>query len=75
MLNICQKKMTLVADVFPEILLPKIWLDKCLKRHVSADPYTDKKTNGSKNCCNLNSSTFTIFINHCEDSSIGKTLC
>ena len=29
--------------------------------------------NGSKHCWNLNSSSFTIFINHCEGSYIGKS--
>ena len=30
--------------------------------------------NGSKHCWNLNSNSFTIFINHCEGSYIGKSL-
>ena len=32
------KKMSLIADVFPEILAQKIWLDKCLKSAVSEHP-------------------------------------
>ena len=54
--------------------IPKIWLDKCLKRRVSEDPYTDNMANVSKHCCNLNHSPFTIFINHCEASCIGRSL-
>ena len=53
--------------------LRKIWLDKFLKSHVSEDPQTDKKANGSKYCCNLSDSTFIIFINHWEGSCIGKS--
>ena len=59
---------------FRKYRLRKKWLDKCLKSRVSEDPYTDNKANGSKHCCNLNSSTFRIFINHCEGSCIGKSL-
>ena len=32
----------------------------------------DNKTNGSKHCCNLNNSSLTKFINHCEGGSIEK---
>ena len=44
----------------------KTWLDKCLKSPVSEDPLTSIKVNGPKYCLNLNESTFTIFIDHCE---------
>ena len=54
--------------------LRKIWLDKCVESCVSKDPETEKKANRSKHCCNLNGSTFTIFINYCEGSCIGKSL-
>ena len=30
--------------------------------------------NEPKHCWNLNESTFTIFIDHCEGSSVGKSL-
>ena len=62
--------MTLTADVFPEKLVRKIWLDKCLKSRVSEDPWTDNRTNGSTRCCDLNVSTFTLFINHSEGNCI-----
>ena len=52
----------------------KIWVDKCLKSRVSEDPYTENMANGSKHCSNINDSTFTIFIIHCEGSCIGKNL-
>ena len=59
---------------FPKQRLRKTWLDICLKSCVSEDPQTDNMANGSKHCGNLNDSTFTIFINHCECSCIGKSL-
>ena len=46
--------------------LQKTWLNKCLKSPVSDDHLTGDVVNGSKNCFNLNDSTFTIFIDHCE---------
>ena len=48
---------------FPKYRLRKTWLDKCLKSHVSEDPYTDNMENWSKQSSNLNDSTFTKFIN------------
>ena len=45
---------------------------KCLKGRVSEDPSTDSITNGLKHCCNVNDSTFTIFINHCAGNCVGK---
>ena len=42
------------------------WLDKCLKSRVSEDLYTGNMVNGPKHSFNLNESTFTIFIDHCE---------
>ena len=48
--------------------------DKCLKSRVSEDASTDNLGNASKLCCNLNDSTFSIFINHCEGNYIGKSL-
>ena len=66
--------MILVAHIFLEIPAPKNMADKCPKSRVSEDPEKDNKANGSKHCCNLNSSTFTLFINHCEGNCIGKSL-
>ena len=42
------------------------WLDKSLKSLVSEDPLTSNVVNEPKHCFNLNESTFTIFIDHCE---------
>ena len=64
--------MTLIADAFPEIPAPKNMV-KYLKSPVSEDPWTDNTANEWKYCSNLNFSPFTIFINHCAGSCIGKS--
>ena len=48
--------------------LRNTWLDKCLKSPVWEHPSTRYMVNGSKHCWNLNDSTFTIFIDACEDN-------
>ena len=58
---------------FGKSWLRKIWLDKCLKSRVLEDPQTDNVENGLKHCCNLNGSTFSIFVKHFEGRYVGKT--
>ena len=48
---------------FPKHQLRKTWLDKCLKSRLSDDVWTENMENWSKQCSNLNDSTFTKFIN------------
>ena len=52
--------------------LRKTWLHKSLTSRVSEHPSSDNMGDGSKHCRNLNGSTFTIFINHCEGNNVGK---
>ena len=59
---------------FGKSRLRKIWLHKCLKSHVSEDPWTDNMANGWKHWCNLNGSTFAIFIKHFAGRCVGKSL-
>ena len=66
--------MTYIAYLFPEFPAQNTLLHQCLKSCVSQIPLTDNMANGSKHCYNLNGSSFTIFINHCESSCIGKSL-
>ena len=73
-LNIFQKRMTLIADVFLKFRLRKTWLDKCVKSPVSEDPSTSNMVNGLKDCSKLNDSTFTIFIDTCAANSGLKSL-
>ena len=55
--------------------LRKRCLKKCLKNPVSEDPSTSNMVNGPKHCCNVEDGSFTIFIDHCEHNSVGKSLC
>ena len=48
---------------FPKYQLRKALLDKCLKSRVSEDPWIENMENCSKQCSNLNDSTFTKFLN------------
>ena len=43
-------------------------LHKCLKSLVSEDPLTGNMINGPKECSKLGDSTFTVFIDPCEDN-------
>ena len=51
----------------------RTWLDKYLKSGVFEDPSTSDMENGPKHSSKLNDSTFTIFIDPCEDNSAGKS--
>ena len=73
-LNISQRKMTFIADVFPKLGLPKTWLGKCLKSPVSRDPLTSNMGNGPKHSLNPEESTFTIFIDHCKSNWVESSL-
>ena len=54
--------------------LQKTWLDKCLKSPISEDTSTGNMLTELKRPFNLNDSTFTIFGDHCQDKSVGKSL-
>ena len=47
--------------------LRKTWLNKSLKCPLSEDPLTSNMLKRTKHCINLNRTTFTIFIDHCEE--------
>ena len=59
---------------FLKYWLRKTWLEKCLKIRVIENLERDNKENGLKHCRNLNGTPFTIFINHCQGSCIGKSV-
>ena len=70
---------------FPKYRVRKTWLDKCLKSRASEDPWKDNMENCSKQCSNLNDSTFKKFINTVKvvalekvsfsDTQNSKTVC
>ena len=66
-------KMTLIAYVFPKFRARRTWLDKCLKSSASDDPSTGHMVNGPKHSFNLDGSSFTIFVDHCEGNWVGKS--
>ena len=53
----------------------KTFLDQSLKIPVSRDPSKSNMVNAPKHCWNLNDSSFTIFIDHCEGKCLTKSLC
>ena len=59
---------------FRNYILRKTWPSKCLKSPVSENPSRSNMVHGPKHCCNLDHSTFTIFIDHCEGNWVGKSL-
>ena len=54
--------------------LRKKWLNKSLKNPVSEDTSGSGMVNGNKHCWNLNDTSFSIVIDHCEGKWIGKNL-
>ena len=66
--------MTLMAFVFPKLWTRNLWLDKCLKRLVSENPWTSNMADVLKHRWNLHHIMFIIFIEYWEVNWIGKTL-
>ena len=48
--------------------LPKTWLDLYQKSIDSEYPWTSNMVNTPTHCRNVNSSTFIIFIDHCDSN-------
>ena len=74
-LNISKKKTALIAHIFTNYRLRKTWLDQFLNGPVSRDTSESNIVNEPKHCSNLNGSTFTIFIDHCEEVWVAKSSC
>ena len=51
----------------------KTWSGKCLKSPVLDHRSTGNMVNGPKHWFNLNGSSFTIFVHHCESHWVGKS--
>ena len=66
--------MTVIADVFSEIAAPKKKVRLMSKKPCFRGLLDKQMANGSTLCCNLDASTFKIFINHFEVSCIGESL-
>ena len=68
--------MTLIADVFLNFRTPKNVVTKMSKKssNGSEDPSKSNMLNGPKHYLSHDDSTFTIFIDHSEGNSVGKSL-
>ena len=55
--------------------LGKTWLDQCRKSPFSRDLSQSNMVNAPKHRWNFDGSTFTIFIDQCEDNWLSKSLC
>ena len=69
-----QKKMTVIADVFSKLRATKNMIKKILKKSRFREPFRKQHIRGNKHCWSLNHFTFTIFLDHCSDNSVGKNL-
>ena len=49
-------------------------LNKSLKNSVSEDTLASGMVNGKKHCWNLEDTTFSMVIDHCERNCVGKNL-
>ena len=67
-----EKKVNLIAFIFPNLPTPKTWLDKYLKGPVSEEVSTSNMTHVHKHCSNHHRSIVIIFIDHCEVNCVGK---
>ena len=72
-LNIFEKRWPSGLMYFQKKGPQKKWLDKRLKSPVWDDPSTGNMVNGSKHWFNLNSNSFTIFLDNCEGNWVGKS--
>ena len=70
-----EKKMTLIADIFPKLRTTKSLVRSILKKPVPRDPSERKMANATKHCWNLHGTTFTIYIDRCEGNWLSKSLC
>ena len=59
---------------FRNYRLQKAWLLKCLKSPVSEHIWTVKMLKGSKHCRDQQVSSFVIFCDHCERTSLRDAL-
>ena len=73
-LNVSEKRVTLISFVFPILWTPKTWLDKCLKSPVLEELSARNMKVVPKRSLNLHHGKFIIFIDHYQVNSNGKGL-
>ena len=62
--EIFQKTVILIADVFAKLQTPRNGVRYLSKKPRFRRHFDSQPVNGLKLCCNLNDSSFTIFIDH-----------
>ena len=58
--------MTLIADFFPKLRTPENVARDMSKKSRFKGPFDRQQVNGFKHCCDLDSSTVTIFTEYLE---------
>ena len=71
-LNISEKKIIAMANVFPKLKTLKTWLDHSLTSAVPEHPLAVTMLMGPKHLWNLRESTFIIFFGHSEKKWFAK---
>ena len=69
-----KKKMTVLADVFPKLRTPKNLANQISKKSPFRAPFGKQHVRGTKHCCNLNHTTSTELIDHCEVNWVGENI-
>ena len=73
-LNICNKKMSFIADLFAKLRTPKNVVRYMYKKSPSKGPFDSNMVNGFKYCCDLDQWSVTIFSYHFEGNWVGESL-
>ena len=73
-LNIFQKKKTPIADVFLKLRTPKNVLKEVSKKYRFRGHFGDQHGEENKHCSNIDDTTFSIVVDHCEGNWVGKNV-
>ena len=73
-LNIFQKKKTLIAHVFLKLRTPKNVLKEVSKKDRFRGHFGDQHGEENKHCSNIDDTTFSIVVDHCEGNWVGKNV-
>ena len=66
--------MLVKADAFPKLRNPKNVVNQISKKSPFIPPFGKQHVRGTKHCLNLDSATFTIFIDNSEGNWVGKNV-
>ena len=66
--------MSLITDGFPNLRDPKIMVKEISEKFTFRGPFNKQHAKGTKHCWNLNHTTFSIFLAHCEANWYAENL-